>query len=79
MNEIETSDKNDLIKFQNRRSLIHLTEKELIRETYTPQKSINIYLYEDDLMICKTMNVNLSRLCRFLIHDWLQHQGVTFL
>lgn len=54
------------------RLLSILTTEELVRETQTPKVKVTLEIFADDYQLAKEQNLNLSRILRFKLHDWLQ-------
>ena len=54
------------------RALNILSADEILRETQLPKTKITIEIFTDDFQFTKENNLNLSRIIRFKLRDWLQ-------
>jgi len=60
-------------KYQTK-SLAVLTDPEKIREVTIPKINTTIDLFQDDMDLAQTLNVNVSRIIRMKFHEWLQEK-----
>lgn len=63
------------LKYTNQKLSV-LTDEEKIREVTWPKVMVSIELFQQDLDLAKSLNINMSRILRFKFHDWL-HDKVT--
>lgn len=56
----------------SRRSLSVLNTDEVILETQSPKIKFTLDLFEEDIKLAQSNNLNISRIIRFKFHEWLQ-------
>lgn len=54
------------------KSMTVLSDEEKIREAIKPKVKFAIDLFEEDLKLAQTLNINISRIIRFKFHEWLE-------
>lgn len=51
-----------------------LTPDEQLMELNEPKEKYLASLFKSDMELCRKLNLNLSRILRFKLHDWLQEK-----
>jgi hypothetical protein len=59
----------------SRRSLSVLNSDEVILETQSSKIKFTLDLFEDDVKLAQSNNLNISRIIRFKFHEWLMSKS----